>query len=182
MRKIIAVGGVPGTGKTTLFRKFMEGKTFEKVVPIKLLPALYSAELDLYILGKYEAGEIYAGTDTTSMAVQPAAQEFAASTTSNILYEGDRIFNQSFLEFAMDLPDVDLQIIFLNAPQTLLEQRYSDRGSNQSETFLKGRYTKYNNILGNFDLMSYITEFSNTNLQEQAIILQFLHEKLSIEV
>ena len=181
MRKIIAVGGVPGTGKTTLFRKFMEGKTFEKVVPIKLLPALYSAELDLYILGKYEEGEIYAGTDTTSMAVQPAAQEFAASTTSNILYEGDRIFNQSFLEFAMDLPEVDLQIIFLNAPQPLLEQRYSDRGSNQSETFLKGRYTKYNNILGNFDLMSYITEFSNTNLQEQAIILQFLHEKLSIE-
>ena len=180
MRKIIAVGGVPGTGKTTLFRKFMEGKTFEKVVPIKLLPALYSAELDLYILGKYEAGEIYAGTDTTSMAVQPAAQEFAASTTSNILYEGDRIFNQSFLEFAMDLSEVDLQIIFLNAPQPLLEQRYSDRGSNQSETFLKGRYTKYNNILGNFDLMSYITEFSNTNLQEQAIILQFLHEKLSI--
>ena len=180
MRKIIAIGGVPGTGKTTLFRKFMEGKTFEKVEPVKLMPALYSAELDLYILGKYDEGEIYAGTDKLSMACQPNIQEFAASTTSNILYEGDRIFNQSFLEFAMDLPDVDLQIIFLNASQPLLEQRYSDRGSNQSETFLKGRNTKYNNLLGNFDLMSYITEFPNTNMQEQAIILQFLHEKLSI--
>jgi cytidylate kinase len=68
MRKIIAVGGVPGTGKTTLFRKFMEGKTFDKVEPVKLMPALYSAELDLYILGKYEEGEIYAGTDKLSMA------------------------------------------------------------------------------------------------------------------
>ena len=31
VRKIIAVGGSPGTGKTTLFRKYMENKVFQQI-------------------------------------------------------------------------------------------------------------------------------------------------------
>jgi broad-specificity NMP kinase len=178
MRKLIAVGGSPGTGKTTLFRKFMEGKTWERVEPKKMLPALYCKELDLYVLGKYEDGETFAGTDRLSMAVQPIAQEFVKECTSNILFEGDRIFNQSFLEFAMELKDTDLQVVFLKVPKETLEQRYKDRGSDQSEVFLKGRATKYNNLLSNFELMPYITEFVNTNLEEQSKVLAFLDKHL----
>ena len=177
MRKIIAVGGSPGTGKTTLFRKFMEGKTWEKVEPKKLLPALYCKELDLYILGKYEEGETFAGTDKLSMAVQPVATEFVKETTSNVLFEGDRIFNQSFLEMCMDLP-VDLQVVFLKVPDGTLKERYAERGSDQSEQFLKGRATKYSNLLSNFELMPYITEFANTNLEEQQKVLGFLEKHL----
>jgi broad-specificity NMP kinase len=174
MRKIIAVGGQPGTGKTTLFRKFMEGKTWERVEPKKMLPALYCQELDLYILGKYEDGETFAGTDRLSMAVQPVAQEFVKETTSNILFEGDRIFNQSFLEFCMNMQGIDLQVVYLKVPDSTLKERYIERGSDQSETFLKGRATKYSNILSNFELMPYITEFSNTNLEEQGKVLAYL--------
>lgn len=179
MRKIVAVGGQPGTGKTTLFRKFMESYEWERVEPKKMLPALYCKELDLYVLGKYEDGEVFAGTDRLSMAVQPVAQEFVTETTSNILFEGDRIFNQSFLEFSMELKDVDLQVVYLKVPNDTLKQRYADRGSDQSETFLKGRATKYNNLLSNFDLMSYITEFNNTNLEEQEKVLEFLRKHLT---
>lgn len=178
VRKLIAVGGSPGTGKTTLFRKYMEGKTFQPVEPAKLVSAMYNTERDLYILGKYEEGEVFAGTDRLSMAVQPAMQEWIASHNCNILFEGDRIFNQSFLEFAMGLPDTELHIVFLTAPKPLLEQRYKDRGSDQSEQFLRGRETKYSNLQSNFDLMSYITEFANTNLEEQAKVLAFLEEQL----
>lgn len=177
-RKLIAVGGSPGTGKTTLFRKFMEGKTWETVEPKKMLPAMYCKELDLYVLGKYEAGETFAGTDRLSMAVQPIAQCFVTECTSNILFEGDRIFNQSFLEFCMGLPNTDLQVVFLKAPKTVLEARYKDRGSDQSEQFLKGRETKYSNLLSNFELMPYITEFNNTNLEEQGKVLTFLEKNL----
>lgn len=180
MRKIIAVGGQPGTGKTTLFRKFMEGKSWEKVEPKKMLPALYSKELDLYILGKYEDGETFAGTDRLSMAVQPIAQEFVKETTSNILFEGDRIFNQSFLEFSMNMQGVDLQVVYLKVPDSTLKERYIERGSDQSETFLKGRATKYSNLLSNFELMPYITEFSNTNLEEQGKVLAFLENNFKM--
>lgn len=177
-RKLIAVGGSPGTGKTTLFRKYMEDKTFQPIEPAKLVSAMYNQERDLYVLGKYEAGEVFAGTDRLSMAVQPPMQEWIASHNCNVLFEGDRIFNQSFLEFAMALPDTELHIVFLNAPKDVLEQRYKDRGSDQSEQFLRGRETKYSNLLSNFDLMSYITEFANTNLEEQAKVLAFLEGQL----
>jgi hypothetical protein len=131
------------------------------------------------VLGKYEEGETFAGTDRLSMAVQPIAQEFASETKANLLFEGDRIFNQSFLEFCMKLPGIDLQVVYLKAPKSILEQRYKERGSDQSEQFLKGRETKYSNILSNFELMPYITEFSNTNLEEQGKILEFLEKNLT---
>ena len=178
VRKLIAVGGSPGTGKTTLFRKYMEGKEFQPLEPAKLVSAMYNTDRDLYILGKYEEGEVFAGTDRLSMAVQPAVQEWIASHNCNVLFEGDRIFNQSFLEFAMSLPDTELHIVFLKAPKEVLQQRYQDRGSDQSEQFLKGRETKYSNLLSNFDLMPYITEFANTNLEEQAKVLAFLEGHL----
>jgi len=178
VRKLIAVGGSPGTGKTTLFRKYMEGKVFQPVEPAKLVSAMYNTERDLYILGKYEEGEVFAGTDRLSMAVQPPMQEWISSHNCNVLFEGDRIFNQSFLEFAMGLPDTELHIVFLTAPKTTLEQRYKDRGSDQSEQFLRGRETKYSNLQSNFDLMPYITEFANTNLEEQAKVLTFLEGQL----
>jgi len=178
VRKLIAVGGSPGTGKTTLFRKYMENKSFQPVEPAKLVSAMYNTERDLYVLGKYEEGEVFAGTDRLSMAVQPPMQEWIASHNCNVLFEGDRIFNQSFLEFAMGLPDTELHIVFLSAPKTVLEQRYQDRGSDQSEQFLRGRETKYSNLLSNFDLMPYITEFANTNLEEQAKVLAFLEGQL----
>jgi cytidylate kinase len=178
MRKIVAVGGQPGTGKTTLFRKFMEGKKWENVEPAKLVSAMYNKEMDLYILGKYQEGETFAGTDRLSMAVQPELQKWIQTHNSNILFEGDRVFNQSFLEFSMALPQTDLQIVYLKAPKEILEQRYVDRGSDQSEQFLRGRETKYSNLLSNFELMSYITEFANTNLEEQSKVLAFLDEHL----
>jgi broad-specificity NMP kinase len=177
-RKIIAVGGQPGTGKTTMFRKYMEDKQWIVAEPAKLVSASYNTERDLYILGKYDEGETFAGTDRLSMAVQPPLQEWIASHNCNILFEGDRVFNQSFLEFCMGLPNTDLQVVYLKAPKDLLEQRYKDRGSDQSEQFLRGRETKYSNLLSNFDLMPYITEFSNTNLEEQGKVLAFLEHQL----
>lgn len=179
VRKLIAVGGQPGTGKTTLFRKFMEGKKWIECEPAKLISAMYNEEMDLYILGKYQEGETFAGTDRLSMAVQPSVQEWIQKHNSNVLFEGDRIFNQSFLEYAMSLPQTDLKVVYIKAPKDILEQRYKDRGSDQSEKFLRGRETKYSNILSNFELMSYITEFDNTNLDEQGKILAFLENQLS---
>ena len=179
-RKLFAVGGQPGTGKTTLFRKFMEGKEWIDVAPVKLVNASYNIERDLYILGKYEEGQVFAGTDRLSMAVQPPLQDWIASHNCNILFEGDRIFNQSFLEFAMGLPDTELQVVYLKVSKDILEQRYKDRGSDQSEQFLRGRETKYSNLLSNFELMPYITEFSNTNLEEQGKVLAFLEDNFKM--
>jgi len=178
MRNIIAVAGQPGTGKTTLFREFMKNYTWEKQEPKKLLPVLYCKELNLYVLGKYEEGELFAGTDRLSMAVQPIAQEFVEECQSNILFEGDRLTNSKFYDFLLK-QDAKVEFIVLTVENDTMKQRYKDRGSDQSETFLKGRETKIGNILNNFDYMDVTTIYKNETHDDQRVILDHLKRVLS---
>ena len=86
----------------------------------------------------------------------------------------DRLFTPSFLKFLSVLPDTKLRILILTAPKEMLEKRYKARGSNQSETFLKGRDTKYKNIAEDRELIPFVTRMSNTTLEEQSKIVNFL--------
>ena len=180
MRKIIAVGGVPGTGKTALFWKFLSLHEWEKVEPVKLVTSLYCKELDLYVFGKYEEGEVFAGTDKLSMSCQTNVTEFVQSTTSNIMFEGDRLTNTKFYNMLMELPETELKIIILEVDQKILNQRYAERGSNQSETFLRGRETKIDNILRNFELREYTEIFKNESIEDQTKVLDFISETLNV--
>jgi hypothetical protein len=177
MRKIVAISGEPGTGKTTLMRKFIDQYFWEKREDIKLVNSLYSEELDLHIIGKYEEGEIFAGTDKLSMAVQPSVVEFINGTNSNILFEGDRLTNFKFFDYLMNLSKElnEVNLLILTVPQTVMEERYKVRGSDQSETFLKGRKTKISNIRSNFEYMDYITVFENKDENDQNKILEKLN-------
>lgn len=179
MRKILAVIGRPGVGKTTLFKKIIdEQKHWVAKEPVKLVPTLYNEKFDCHILGKYEEGEIFAGTDRMSMAVQPAAVDFISNCTSNILFEGDRLTNSKFFDFLSSLPDTEFKIIVLTADEKLLTERYSDRGSDQSETFLKGRKSKISNIQTNMDFLFITETYSNNTLDDQKIILDQINSFL----
>lgn len=169
--RIIAIGGEPGAGKTTLMKKLIE--RFE-VQPeynsFKLVP--YLRKDNIYVLGKYEEGETFAGTDRMSMAVQPEAVKFLASLPSDsiVLYEGDRLFNTSFLEHCNE--NYDLSIVYLKTDKTVRQERYKERGSNQNETWLQGRETKVANILTNMTLMFITEKYNNNNTEEQKLIFE----------
>lgn len=171
MRKIIAIGGMPGTGKTTLVNEIIDAASdWEVSKPIELLDSIYSKRLDLYIFGKYAPyyeGDGYAwGTDRLSMAVQPKATEFITNTTSNVLFEGDRLFNQSFLEHCVSL-DAETKIYILTCDRNTLNTRYESRGSAQSEQFINGRETKYGNLQTNFLLMMNMETMRNETPEDQ---------------
>lgn len=180
MRTIIAVGGEPATGKTTLFRKFMEPYSWETADRAKTVTTMYNQELDLHILGKYEPNEVFAGTDRLSMAVQPPMKEFVSSTNSNILFEGDRLFNSSFLEFLSELKDTKLKIIYISAHEDIKHERHKDRNDSQTDKFLQGRKTKYENILSSFVLMEYIEKYTNDTYEEQKQILDLIRKEFNI--
>jgi broad-specificity NMP kinase len=171
--KIIAIGGEPGSGKSTLMRKIIFLGNFKpKYNEFKLVPYLQSN--NIYILGKYEDGEIFSGTDRMSMAVQPEAIKFLASLPKDsiLLFEGDRLFTSSFLEHCVETYETN--IIYLSTDKQVRQERYKERGSEQNETWLAGRETKIGNILTNFNLMFNIEKFKNNNLEEQNIVVKYI--------
>ena len=162
MTKIIAIGGEPGAGKTSLMHCILDHYNLvPKYKDVKLVPYLQNDLL--YVLGKYEDGEIFGGTDKMSMAVQPEAMKFLASLPQNaiVLFEGDRLFTASFLEDCMS--KYDTTIIYLKTDKCIREERFKERGSEQNKTWLQGRETKISNILTNFNLMFSIETFDNNN-------------------
>jgi len=142
----------------------------------KLVP--YLRHENIYVLGKYEEGETFSGTDRMSMAVQPEAVKFLTEVDdkSIVLFEGDRLFNTSFLEHCLD--NYDLDIVFLDTDREVREERYKERGSNQNETWLQGRETKVANILSNMVLMFRTEKFKNNNKEEQKDIVNHIMKML----
>ena len=169
--KVIAIGGEPGAGKSTLMRRLIEDiKAVPKYNEYKLVP--YLQYFEIFILGKYEEGEVFSGTDRMSMAVQPEAIKFLTYLPENaiVLFEGDRLFTASFLEHCVE--KYDTKIVYLKTTKDIRSDRYKERGSEQNETWLQGRETKIANILTNMTLMFNIETFENNNLDQQHAVYE----------
>jgi len=182
MVKVIAMGGEPATGKTTLMFKLISmADDWQIVKPEKLLDAMYSKKLNLYILGKYvNDGNVFQGTDRLSMAVQPDAEKFfsaleyesnANDHSVNVIFEGDRLFNGKLLDKLSEWFPNSFKVLVLTASHDTKEQRHVDRKDDQDDKFKNSRATKISNIMGSLTLMDYIETMVNENLDDQAKII-----------
>ena len=184
--KVIAIGGNPGSGKSTLMKKILEligaskdSKQLYELVPGHTAGPLITAyHPSIIVLGKYDEDVgVFGGTDKMSMAVMPKAMEFLKTKPADvIIFEGDRLFAASFLEFCAEISD--LSIIHLETTKDVREQRYRDRGSNQNKTWLEGRETKISNIMTNMMLMDYVTSLPNNTIEEQAEVISLVQSKI----
>jgi adenylate kinase len=185
MKKLIAIGGLPATGKSTILKKFMKELEWVKQEPRKLVTSMYNKANDLYIIGDYsDPKEKFPGLDRLSMAVQPEAIKFLQETKSNILFEGDRLFTASFLESAsqmVDLSQLELKIVFIKADPKIVKERHAERDDSQSKKFIKGRDTKLDNIRSSFYLMDYIHEFTHDNPFQTVEIVNWLRLELLVD-
>jgi hypothetical protein len=176
------MGGEPATGKTTLmFRLISMADDWVTCKPEKLLDAMYSKKLNLYILGKYvNDGNVFQGTDRLSMAVQPDAEKFfsnlayesnADDHSVNIIFEGDRLFNGKLLDKLCNWFPESFKVLILTASHDTKEQRHVDRKDDQDDKFKNSRATKISNIMGSLMLMDYIDTMVNENLDDQSKII-----------
>jgi hypothetical protein len=148
-------------------KQFMEavGGEWKADRPIDLLDSHVSG--DYRVLGKYEEGEVFCGTDRLSMAVSPKAVEFLSTKPDEVIVgEGDRLNNAGFFDAAGD----DLTIIHLFVSDEERERRYKERGSDQSEKFIQTVRTKCSNILERFGDQQ--TLFG----EEEGCVLEAQHE------
>lgn len=181
-RKIIAIGGVPATGKSTIMKAFLSqfDGCLTEIEAHPLVPAIEIQTTAVTVLGHYRAGEKFPGTDRMSMAVQPKAMEYVTKSTGNLLFEGDRLFTASFLEHCAE--HGELEILIITSNPTIIEARHIDRDDTQSEQFKTGRETKIDNIRSNFMLMDYIKTFEHNTPQDTAKIVSYLNQQLIYNV
>lgn len=176
MLTVTAIGGVPGTGKTTLMREIMKRQNgFDLLIKQGLLTRHEYFCSRVAVLGDYsDPDSVFAGTDKLSMAAQPEAITFFEGMATrdadwHVLYEGDRLFTASLLQTLVSNRAVRLRILILNTGPAILAERYKARGSNQSETFLKGRFTKVQNIAQRFNGRVRCMPNENLDDQEKAV-------------
>lgn len=184
--KIVYVIGEPGSGKTTLMKRVMEESKVTKDIHsnenFPLVP-FHTNNKNLIVLGKYAEGDVFGGTDKTSMAVQPQAIEFlkaiqkSSDNNINITAEGDRLTTASFIEHIVE--EYDATIYYLRTTPDVRQVRYKERGSNQNETWLNGRITKIQNILTNFVVMNNVRRFDNNTLEDQQKVFDCIMKEIA---
>lgn len=141
MAEIIAIGGVPASGKSTLMKKVIKEYKPLKTFKYGLIRGLYDKEKNLYFIGIYD-DSVFCGTDKLSMAVQPHFFKLIDKLPqARFVFEGDRLFNQSLFD------KYDCEIVVLNANEKTIDQRHKQRSDNQTDRFKKAKQTKINNIL-----------------------------------
>ena len=185
MGKIIAIGGEPATGKSTLMKEWMKDFTWEDVKLTDLLYGMWGKDINTIVLGKdyFDESQMFSGTDRLSMAVQPKAIEWFRESFKpsgvNIVFEGDRLFTASFLTEIVEMQH-DIECIYIKATQSTLDERHVSRADNQDDKFLNSRKTKLANILSNFELMPYITEFDNNDEGDRDRLVDLILGKLDV--
>jgi len=147
MKTIIGIIGAPGTGKSTLMKKWMERWDWEYYRTGQLD---HYVSGDLIVLGVYPEGETFGGTDKLSMSIAPQVVEFLDNNEDKIiLFEGDRLNSKKFFQEVLD-KGWNLRIVALDVPKEERERRYAERGSEQDPTWLQGRISKVENVIKEF--------------------------------
>lgn len=176
--RVIGVGGMPATGKTSLFREVLARTGGRKSWPRfkKGLVVYHRNEtFQAVILGDYSKSGTFGGTDRLSMAVQKDAVERLRvwqekGRPATVLFEGDRLWNGKFFQSVSEIEGVELRLIELAAGEDVLEERHKDRADNQTEKWLAGRRTKLANLSQSWPILSR----PNGNQQEMELTADLL--------
>jgi len=168
--RIIAIGGEPATGKTTLMKNIIKDLMPLKTFKYKLVRGLYNSKKNIYIIGIYDES-LFAGTDKLSMATQPDfIKLLSILKDSVIIFEGDRLFNQSLFD------NVPCKILVLSADKNIIEQRHIKRNDTQTEQFKKAKNTKINNIVNNNDVVILNNNTKSDHTNNKKYILNLIYK------
>lgn len=140
-KQLVYLIGKPGAGKTTLMNAvFSKVGWIQNRLPVAHV--VYPGGIEIGVRRK-----LFAGTDGLSMNIQEHALRFIRDCQYDaIVAEGDRLGNARFFNAVRQW--VDLTVYLLDTPDEVAAERRRARGSNQSESWVKGRVTKVNGLSG----------------------------------
>jgi GNAT superfamily N-acetyltransferase len=175
---VMAIGGPPCSGKTTLMRKLLESANdWKREQPHKLVDGYFSNKRNTWVIGVYERdGGTFQGTDKLSKALGPALVSFIrqnADKPVNILFEGNNVFVSKTLRQIAEL-NVNLVILRLVVAKSLKKERKQSRGDAQSAAFLKAKETAVANVARDPVLFDHIVEVRNETKEDQAKLIAMI--------
>jgi len=141
--KVLFVVGAPGVGKTTLVRELLEHRSYFSVEPKWTM----GMNGEVCAAGLY-TGAKFDGADTVPYNGVQAALEFWADklkTFELTILDGDRFSYKKTVDF-FRAQGADVRCLLLDAGDALLAERRAARGTEQNETWVKGRVTKARNF------------------------------------
>jgi len=169
--KTIYLGGVPASGKSTLFKRirdvlFADAEAFAHGLCRGVARGPYR------MLGVFD-GSTFEGTDRLSMAVIGDALDYVAALEREgarrvVFVEGDRLFNKRFIR------ETHAEAYVIDAAQPVLDARRSARaagGDGQSATFLKAKRTKVENLVRELGLRR---AWNNTAADQARLVAYFV--------
>lgn len=135
--------GEPGIGKSTLIARLTAGMHPEWR-PKPFSHGIYRDDTGVALAAQIGGPhDQFPGTDRLSMSVGPKAIDWLAQAPVPFVFgEGDRLASESFF-CAMEEWCDEWHLFVLSARQDVTQGRRAERGSNQSEAWLKGRRTKF---------------------------------------
>ncbi len=160
MPRMIIIGGVPACGKSAILKatKFVgTGKNTlvpyrpEKIRRFGTLHFEINEKEKCIFFGLYDAKMFdgrFDGTDRLSLSIVPTFMWFLKQVRRKykgytLVIEGDRVVNKLIMD---KLKKFRKLFIVFTATKSKIAKRHKKRGDGQTETYLKGRSTKVNNM------------------------------------
>lgn len=171
--KTIYLGGVPASGKSTLFRR-IRGELFSHATAFKH-GLCRGVECGPYkMIGVFD-GRAFEGTDGLSMCVIDDALDYVAGLERGghravVFVEGDRLFCERFLR------ETSAEAFIVEAYQRVLDQRRRQRAANgcgQTDTFLQSKRTKVDNLRRKLGIR---TAWNNTPADQDRLVRFFVRK------
>lgn len=182
---VIALGGPPASGKSTLMKEVLDGTSDPKYNGNKfkwgeLIGNFYTDD-SLVVYGRYGSSRDFEGTDALSMSANNHAKQFTDMLTEidrfdKVIFEGDRLFNQPFLDMCRENPEIDLRAYILDVPNEELDRRHEEREDDHTEKWKNGMRTQYEN----YATEKWTTTLENVTEEDMERNRKFLQGEIGI--